>query len=174
MEEEKKPVEAEPQTAGTEAGVKESDAPSDIEVELAAVRTEKAKVEQERDNYKKGLLIAKGKREDDGTYEPEPENSNLDDLIDRKVTEKLLSVREQELQKKEQDTINRLIKERNELKTALQAKTGMGNSAIGGGTGGPEVQDSTFTKEQLAAMKARGLDPEKVKANYLKQAGRTA
>lgn len=145
-----------------------SDKDFDYLAALAEKDKELAKVNEEKENYKKGLLIAKGKREDDGSY-VEPDD-DADARVRRIVQEENLKRDETRIIKEKEAIITQLAKERNELKTALGNRSQIGSTAQGGGSGGPQVQDSTFSPEQIAQLKARGLDPEKVKATMRKQA----
>lgn len=150
---------------GTE-GVKTQDpiAPTDYEKEFNALLEENAKIAQERDNYKKGLLQAKGKL----PAELDVENTDLDSLIEKKVQDTLLRTKEFQNEQAKQELIKNIVKENRELKNALLAKEGVSRVSAGGGTGPVETKPSDWTPEQLVYFKKRGLDPDKVKDNYTK------
>lgn len=132
--------------------------PTNAEVELSA---ELEAVRKEKDNYKRGLLKAKGKLDDD--------QPNLDELVSQKVAEALNASKEAELDKKEQVLVEKVLKENQEMKRALQNREQISSAPQGtGNTGTPSTTDSFFSPEQLAYFKQRKLDPEKVKANILK------
>lgn len=63
-----------------------------------------------------------------------------------------------------------ILKTNNELKVAIRNRSQIGNTGQGSNTEESTKQGSTyFTAEQLAHLKKRGLDPEKVKANILRK-----
>jgi len=129
---------------------------------------EKEQAERDRDNYKKGMLAAKGKKSAGDEEVTEPED--IETIVSRKVSEALKLKEQEATRQREKDLVAKLIKENKELKIARA-----NNSQIGSGSPsatpseGPTVQtDKFFSAEQLAYLKSRKLDPEKVKANMLK------
>lgn len=136
----------------------------DYEKEYFALLEEHAKIANDRDNYKQGLLAAKGKLP--GGLDVE--NADLDALIETKVKDTLLRTKEFQNKQAERDLITRIIRENKELKLARQNKLGVAKVAPGGGSGPEEKPVSSWTPEQIAYFKKRGLDPDKVKDNYTK------
>ena len=60
-----------------------------------------------------------------------------------------------------------ILKTQKEMATALHNRQGISSNGQGQSTDGPEVQDSFFSKSQLAELKARGFDDAKI--NRLKE-----
>lgn len=56
----------------------------------------------------------------------------------------------------------KILKTQSELTVALQNRQGLSNSGMGTSTDGPEVQDTFFSKDQIAALKAKGWDDAKI------------
>jgi len=131
---------------------------------------EKKRIEQEKDNYRSGLLKAKARLKANGNESVE-ETNDLESLIDRKVEEKLLAAQELIVEKKHNEFVQSILLKNDELKRALQNKEQMPNASMGSSQGKPssEVQDLFFSPDQLVDLKRRGLDPAKVKENWLKQ-----
>lgn len=133
--------------------------PTIAEVELSA---ELEAVRIEKDNYKRGLLKAKGKLPDD-------EQPDLDQLVSQKVAEALESSKASDLERKEKELVDKILQENKELKLARQNREQISTAPQGtGNTGTTSTTDTFFSPEQLAYFKQRKLDPEKVKANILK------
>lgn len=133
-------------------------------VETLALETAKAKSDADRDNYKKGLLKAKGKL-------PEEEEESVSEIVAREVAKALASSKEVQIRTQQDALIQKVLKENKELRTTVGNKAGMSSAGIGsGGTGGnaDTVSKDYWTPEQVAYFKKRGIDPEKVKANISK------
>lgn len=172
MSEDIKAVETE-QTAAPAPGVEQvSEAPQeqsqevDFAAEYEALLAENKRIEAEKENYRRGLLKAKGKVVDDEPLEEEAED--MESLIERKVQEKLLETQEAKNAKAREAIIEKALKENRELKLSLQTRSQITNSSQGTHNETQEVNDTFFTKEQLEYFKKRNLDPERVKANILK------
>lgn len=166
MPEEKKAVEN-LETAAPQAGVENNEtnapkSPTQSEVDLAA---ELEKTRLERDNYKRGLLKAKGKSEEIDDIDED----KIQSIIDARIKEALESSKNEELEKREAELIEKLIKENKELKLAQANRSQVSSSGQGGGYSEQKpTEDKFFSAEQLAELKKRGVDPEKVKENILK------
>lgn len=137
----------------------------DWEAKSKDLEAKLAKVSEDRDNYRKGLLAAKGR----GDTETE------DERIARIVQDKYLETQEAQLNREKDDIAQKAIQENKELKVALRNRGQVGASAsTGGGQNTTEVKTDFFTPEQLKAMEERSrmtgipIDPEKVKQNLLK------
>jgi hypothetical protein len=163
MENEKTPVETKVENAGTQQDNAQPIKVDEVDYEavLKSKDEEIAKISAERENYKKGLLKAKGKiADDDGDGQPD-----LEELVDRKVTERLLDTQLAKAQQEKDALITKLLKENKEAKVALQNKSQISNSAVGGSDQTVDVKVEQWTAEQLNYFKQNGLDPDKVMAN---------
>jgi hypothetical protein len=136
----------------------------DYEKEFNALLEENAKLASDRDNYKAGMLAAKGKL----PAALNTEDLDLDTLIETKVKDTLLRTKEFQNEQAKKDLINKVIRENKELKLALGNKDGISRVAAGGGSGPEEKPVSAWTPEQIAYFQKRGLSPDKVKDNYAK------
>lgn len=149
------------ETTGTEAPTVPTSAELDLATELEAVR-------KERDNYKQGMLKAKGKLPEQETGVP---LEKLDEIVSSKVQEILSSNRDAELEAREKSVVEKILKENRELKVAMQNRSQLSvGSGAGAGTS-PSMSptsDNFFSAEQLADLKRRNIDPEKVKQNILR------
>ena len=173
MSEENIAVEANVQHAAAEGGVeaKASNAPEMHEDLLAVIEAKDAellKVQTERENYKRGMLKAKGKIEDTGS---EPEE--LDELIARKVEERLLATKEVQLAKEKDDAIKALAKRNKELELALKNRSQISNSGVGNSSETIPVSDNVLSQDQIKHLKTvKGWSDAKIetfKQNLLKQ-----
>lgn len=140
----------------------------DYESELAKKDAVIEKLSKERDNYKEGLLIAKGKKQ--SVDADEDTELSFEEIAERTVNQRLLKVEEDKVQKEKDDLIKQMAKDLKEAKLALKNKIGI--ATTGAGTGGNQDQEKGspefWSPEQLAVIKKKGLDPEKVKENFLK------
>ena len=160
MEPETQAVETTTQTAATEQ------VDVDYEAESLKLNTELAKVRAERDNYKRGMLKAKGKVTTDDTSEDE---LSLDERIERKVQEKLLESQEAKLVEAQTKIIKDASTKVKELTLALKNRAQITTASTSSDTSEAIPGDNFWSKDQLAEFKRRGVDPEKVKQNILKE-----
>lgn len=164
MAEETKVVETTTETATTPQEV-------DYEALLAEKDAAIAKVQQEKENYRKGMLKAKGKLpEEDHLDNDKPEE---DERFRRIAREEMLSTKEAQLQADKDATISALAKRTKELETALRNRGQITSaSALGSNQDKPEVKtDSYFSSEQIAHFKKQGKSDEWIetaKKNMLK------
>ena len=156
-------------TDGVETTNLEAPLDTDYEKEFNALLEENAKIANDRDNYKKGLLAAKGKLPADLDIE----DTDLESLIEKKVQDTLLRTKEFQNEQAKQDLIKGILKRNKELELALQSRDGISRVAAGGSTGPMEPKVSNWTLEQIEYFKKRGLNPDKVKENYTKFKSRT-
>lgn len=158
MEDKKDGVETKVEPAPVQQEVEESS-------ELDQTRAELAKVRKEKDNYRKGLLKAKGKlpEEDQSDIEP-PENWREE--ARRIAREEYLTTQEAQLKAKEEAQVEKILKRNKELETALKNRGQItSTSASGSNEDKAEVKtDSYFSKDQLQALKAKGWSDEKIEA----------
>jgi hypothetical protein len=129
-------------------------------LEKTLERAEKA--EKDRDNYKRGLLKAKGKTEED---EEEPDVEDLDTRIANGVARALAD-------KETKDSTQQLLKRIKEMEKAFENKSQLSNAGVGTGTESQlKVGDNQLSDAQLADLKGRGWDDAKIarfKQNLLK------
>lgn len=163
MAEENKVVETKIETATTQPETTVNATEVDYETILAQKDAELAKVREEKDNYRKGLLKVKGKLpEEEELDSSTPEG--MEALIDRKVTEKMLSTQEAKLQAEKDATIKALAKRTKELETALRNRGQISStSAMGSNEDRAEVKtDTYFSNDQVKSLKAKGWSDEKI------------
>lgn len=166
MSTEIKPVETKVEDAGTTTqAVVPTTTEVDSETLLAQKDAEIAKIATERDNYRKGLLKAKGKLPDEeelDTSTPE----GLEALVDRKVAEKLLNTKEAQLQAEKDAIIKQTLKRNKELELALKNRTDVtSTSGQGSNQEKPEgKKDNFFSNEQISALKVKGYSDAKIEA----------
>ena len=123
-EEEKKAVEAEEAKkvadAAAAAKLDEKDE-ADVALELFDALQ---KSQAERDNYREGLLKAKGKK---------PEDETDEEKIERIVNEKIASSQVGSLLKEFQGKLAKVVNENKELRVANRSKSAMESKGAGGG-----------------------------------------
>lgn len=135
----------------------------DYEALLAEKDAEIAKIATEKDNYRKGLLKAKGKIPEDYQMETdEPEDA--DARTRRIVQETLLSTKEAQLQSEKDQALKAVLKRNKELEIALKNRNQITNpSADGSNQDKPEgKKDNYFSNEQITALRAKGYDDKKI------------
>ncbi len=148
-------------------GVKEAvvAAPTQQEVdfakELEETRAALAKKTEESNNYKKGMLKAKGKLPaDDG----DDEGETMEEKIRRIAREEATNSEIAQLQAKEKSTADAAVKRIKELELALKNR-GQISTASGAGSNQdkPEVKtDDYLSEDQITALKAKGWDDKKI------------
>lgn len=133
-----------------------ADQPKDAGDEVLELQAELIKTQADRENYRKGLLKAKGK------LTPE-ELAEEDDRIRSIAREEFLKTKEGDIQQKLKDANERLIKENRELKTANKAKAGTQAQAAGGSQSTEVITNSPLSEEFRAGLVAKGWTPEMIK-----------
>lgn len=141
----------------------------DLESEWKALMDAKIQAEKERDNYKNGLLVAKGKKSIADFEEEEQET--IQETIAKTVKQELAATKYGDLVRREQELIQRLVKENKELKTAQANRSQISTASIGTRSADAEKETnrSEWSADQLAYFKKRGLDPNKVSENLRKK-----
>jgi hypothetical protein len=88
----------------------------------------------------------------------------METIIERKVSEKLLSTREVQLQAEKDTALKALIKQNKELQLALKNRGQISSpSGAGSNQDRPEGKvDNYFSNEQIASLKAKGYDDKKI------------
>lgn len=134
----------------------------DAEALLAEANERITKLADERDNYKRGLLKAKGKL-DEEDLDPSRE-ADIEKMVDAKVKAALLETQYTAAQKERDELLSKIVKENKELRLAIKNKPGGGTSS-GGGSSGPKVSDNILSEEQERELRTvRGWDDKKVDA----------
>jgi hypothetical protein len=140
-------------------------APVDMSVDyvkmLADKDAELASLAKDRDNYKKGLLIAKGKLPAEDPVIPE--QPDVATLVQEEVQKALFSTREAQLRAEKDALLQKALNENKELKTALANKTGISTTPSGTSSDSAVTTTQYFSNEQIAELKARGLTDEMIK-----------
>jgi len=160
------------ETTGQGVSTPAQEAPTaqkDLEAQLAEANARLAKLAEERDNYKKGMLKAKGKLEDDDNDEDAPSIREI------ARAEALAALAETDLVRatQERDTIiASALKENKELRLALQNRPG-GATATGGNSAVEIPKDNVLSEQQVQALRTeRGWDDAKIEAYKKLLAGR--
>ena len=175
MSETTKTVETKVETAVAQPKIEETSSQNtqevDYEAELAKVNEKLAKTNEEKENYRKGMLKAKGKLPDEDDNSSNDED--IDAKIDRKVQERLLATREATIIAEKEALVSSLAKKNKELTLALKNRGQISTtSGQGSNEDRQEVKtDKYFSKEQIADLKKRGWSDEKIetaKKNMLK------
>lgn len=165
MNEDNKGVETKTVVAPTQSEV-------DLAKELEETRAALAKKTADADNYKKGMLIAKGKlpvESQDGEAD-----ETMDDKIRRIAREEAANSEIAQLQLKEKETTDKILKRNRELELALKNRGQISDtSSQGSNQDKPEGKtDNYLSNDQLAALKAKGWDDKKIEA-FKKNAQKT-
>jgi predicted metal-dependent phosphotriesterase family hydrolase len=149
----------------SEIAVTQTTAQVDYEALLAQKDDELSKVNEKMENYRKGMLLAKGKipgerqTDSDGTESQE-------EMTRRIVQETLLTSEQSRIQAEKDQVLKSALKRNKELETALKNR-GQISSASGDGSNQdrPEgKKDNYFSNDQISALKAKGFDDAKIEA----------
>jgi len=156
-------IKVESAATSTETVVTPTTTEVDYEAVLARKDAELAEVRTERENYRKGMLKAKGKLPEENDLDNNS-SEDMESIIDRKVTEKLLSTKEAQLQAEKDQALKAVLKRNKELETALKNRSQISStSAQGSNEDKPEGKmDNYFSNEQLNALRAKGYDDKKI------------
>ena len=160
------PAEVPATVVATPAVTQEEDAVAKI----ARLEQEKAKVIEERDNYREGMLKAKSKNKN-----PELDDSeeSEEDRIRRLINEETANSRIADIAREQDLFIKKLAQENKELKLAMTNKTTTSTpTSMGTHSESVAVKSTLITPEQLAAFKAKGWtdkDIERYKQNLQKK-----
>lgn len=146
--------------------------PVDYQAELAAKDAELVKVREEKENYRKGMLKAKGKPADSGKGAQDGELS-LEEKIAEAVKAQMLDSAEVRIQREKDEVSAKILKENRELRLAMANKSQISNGSVGASseTTIESKAGQFFSDAQLADLKKRGFDDKKIemlKKNILK------
>lgn len=165
MNKENNAVEAKVEAAAPQQENVESPVSTEVDYEaiLAQKDAELQKVRDEKENYRKGMLKAKGKiPEESQSDTDEPED--LETIIDRKVQEKFLSTKEAQIQAEKDMALKAVLRQNRELQVALKNR-GQITSTAGAGSNQEKPEgkiDNTLSNDQIATLKAKGWDDKKI------------
>lgn len=137
-------------------------AESENELKLKSLQEQIAKISKERDNYRTGLLKAKGKIDGEETT-PEEEEERIRKI----VREENLNSELNRLNQEQALVIEKISKDNKELRVALQNRINVSGTPSGGSQDKPEAKDSSyFSEEQKETLRQRflksGVKPDKV------------
>ena len=118
---------------------------------IAAKDAEIAKLAEERDNYRRGMLKAKGKLVED----VEPENEDDNSRVKRLVQEALYDEKIGKAQAEKDGLLTKISKENEELKNALRSRPGGMPSSMGSNLDKAEPEKHYWTPEQEFEIKAK-------------------
>jgi hypothetical protein len=166
-EEAKKEVEQKVEVASPEQ--------TEAEKQLAEKNAQIEQLTLERNNYKKGMLKAKGKKVDD---EPEEDEEDLDAKVNRKVQEALLDTKLQTALKEKDDIIKKAFERNKELETTIANRSQIASAGTGSGNEAKLVaKDNVLSQEKINYFKSQGKTDawiERYKENLIKTANAKA
>lgn len=139
-------------------------AEDDLEARNKALEIEKAKILEERDNYKFAYLKDKAKKGEN------PEDEEEDDKTRRMIREELANSRLADIARDQDAIITKALRENKELKLANMNKGGT-TSSVGTHSESQQVKDTVITPEQMSAFRAQGRSDkwiESYKKNLIK------
>lgn len=145
----------------------------DLEAVNTTLEAEKARLIEERENYKVAYLKEKSKKRE--TYDDDGEDLSSEDRLRQITREELANSRLAEITREQDAIIKKALKENKELKLAQLNKTNTPPASIGTHSEGQQVQSTLVTPEQMNAFKSRGWsdkDIERYKKNLQKYGGR--
>lgn len=140
----------------------------DAEAKIIELEAEKARLIAERDNYKTGMLKAKGKIPAEGTDLEETDEEKMRRIAREEASNQKINAIDAEKEALFQKT----LKENKELKLAIANKTVAPPAAQGSHIESTPVRDTTITAEQMEYFKKRGWsdkDIERYKNNLRKK-----
>lgn len=130
----------------------------DAEATIARLEAEKAKIAQERDNYRVGMLKAKGKIPESVIENDE----EIEDKMKRIAMEAMSESRLAEIAHEQDEIIKIALRENKELKLAL--KNNPSGKPLSTGTDSTLVSTNSgiLSKEQIDLLKAKGWSDKKI------------
>lgn len=159
-DEEKKAVEKAEAEAAAAKALEEAGAPTELELKLEAQDILIKKLSAEKENYRKGMLKAKGKVTKE---EEEDEEEDLDTKVSRLVQEKLLDTQIQVAQQEKDTLLKNALARNKELETAIKNRSQIATAGSGSSSESKfTVKDNTLSEEKLAKLKAMGWDDKKI------------
>ena len=131
----------------------------DSEAVISQLLDENKRLETERDNYRRGILKAKGKLPEE---EVDASEEDLDARIERKVSERLLETQWAANQKRLEEELKKQARENKELKKSLANRSQLSSTGQGSGQAEMSVPDSSLSPDMLQQLKARGWSDDKI------------
>lgn len=137
--------------------------PVDYQAELARVNAELAKTNEDKENYRKGMLKAKGKLPDSGNSDDD--ELSLDEKIAIAVKGQILDTNEAKLKQEKDELLGKVLKENSEMRVALQNRSQVSSGAQGASNETKiEPSGQFFSEAQIADLKKRGWNDAKIEA----------
>ncbi len=160
MDDTQQPVQQQPENAGTQEGAvvtpKETPDALNLAQELLDSLERETKLATERDNYREGMLIAKGKKRGDNPDGDEAPTITDEERIRQIAREEYYSSESAKVKAQQDRTIK-------ELKVALQNRTQVQTTPSGGSEPPQMEKRSPLSPEQLKHLKeVRGWDDKKI------------
>ena len=120
------------------------------------------KVAEEKENYRRGMLKAKGKLPEESNDDTPPKNWREE--ARQIAREEYLTTQESQLQAEKDDALKALFKQNQELKLAIKNRGQVGSpSASGSNEDKTEIKTNNyFSADQINALKAKGWDDKKI------------
>ena len=144
----------------------------DLEAKNLALEVEKARLLEEKDNYKNAYL--KEKRKKEGIIDDE-DVLNDEDKLRKIAREEMSNSRQAEIAREQDLIIKKALRENKELKLANLNKTNSTPASVGTHSESIPVTSTIITPEQMAFFKQKGFsdkDIERYKKNLQKGGGR--
>lgn len=124
----------------------------DLAEELVKSLEREQKALQERDNYKQGMLKAKGKLKEQDELDEEDEEVVRKPKAERTAESSELV-----------DVVKQLLRRNKELETAVVNKAQVSNTGQGAGSDSTlHVGDNVLSQDQVKALQAKGWDDVKI------------
>lgn len=166
MQDQNNTVETKVETAVTQPKVEAPINASEVDYEKVIAEKDAAlkKVAEEKENYRKGMLKAKGKLPEESNDDTPPKNWREEARAIAR--EEYLTTQEAQLQAEKDQAMKDLFKQNQELKLAIKNRGQVG-SPSGSGSNEERVEirtDNFFSPDQIAALKAKGWDDKKIEA----------
>jgi hypothetical protein len=133
----------------------------DAEQLLAEANARIAKLAGERDNYKRGMLKAKGKIVDSDDDEDEDEKLDMREIARQAALEALAETDFVKATSERDQLIAQMAKENKELRLAMSNKPGTGTMS-GSNQETQKVKDHILSEEQERELRSRGFDDAKI------------
>lgn len=166
MEDEKDTTAVEEGTEG--AATQENEGSSiDFEAELAKKDALIDQLTKDKNNYKKGLLKAKGK-----LPEEEEDEEDIDAKIERKVQERMIDSQLTQAQKEKDDLYKKGLTRIKELETAIKNRSQISTADAGSGSSIKITpKDKVLSEDKIKYFKSLGWNDQKIelyKKNLMK------
>jgi hypothetical protein len=133
-------------TKNTAADADKSAPAPDYEALLAEKDAKIAKVSEERDNYRKGMLKAKGKL-------PEDEEVDVAEIARQAARDEILSSEVFKAQQEKDALIVAMTRELKEAKVALNNRAQVSSSSSGAGADTSNIKPQFFSDDQLPSIR---------------------